>query len=154
MLAETEIEALWKAVLEHQSVYYVAKRCKVAPATVRKYRRLRAWDARLQQIQAKACALADRQVAEQRAKALMKYHALNMELLDALIEQLEAGHVWLFKAGLLGILEAVHGAVFSIDSLVDVGYYLEADLIEEVVRKAQELWIHSSCLFVSTHGAE
>lgn len=68
MLAETDIEALWKAFLEHQSVYYVAKKCKVAPTTVRKYRRLRDWDARLQSIRQQAQTLADRQVTQQRAK--------------------------------------------------------------------------------------
>jgi hypothetical protein len=91
MLAEAEIDTLWRSFLEHQSAYYVAKKCRVTPATVRKYRRVRRWDDRLQQIHSKASALADQKAAQQRAKAMLGLHALNQQILASLDEQLEAG---------------------------------------------------------------
>jgi hypothetical protein len=92
MLAETEIEALWKAFLEHQSVYYVAKRCKVAPATVRKYRRLRQWDERLRRIRQRACALAaDKNTALTPRKSGTAVQDIRMKIVDDIEERIKAG---------------------------------------------------------------
>ena len=92
MLAETEIEKLWKAFLEHQSVYYVAKQCKVAPATVRKYRRLRAWDERLRRIREMACALAaTKEVVVHPANLRERVHASSMEIVDDIEARMKAG---------------------------------------------------------------
>jgi hypothetical protein len=92
MLAETEIEALWKAFLEHQSVYYVAKRCKVAPATVRKYRRLRAWDERLRSIRQRARALAaTKELVVQPANHHARVHASSMKFVEDIEARMKAG---------------------------------------------------------------
>ena len=90
-LSEEEIEKLWRAFYEHQSNYYVAARCNVSPKTVRKYRTEREWDERLRQIRAKANALADSNDVLSLAEDIEVTHELQMELYEAIVEQLEAG---------------------------------------------------------------
>jgi hypothetical protein len=92
MLAEEDIERLWNAFLEHPSVYYVAKHCEVASATVRRYRLLRYRDERLRSIRRRACALAaDKNTALTPRKSGTAVQDIRMKIVDDIEERIKAG---------------------------------------------------------------
>jgi hypothetical protein len=65
---EELIEQMWLAYQEKQSDNYVAKKCRVANGTVRKYRERLGWADRLRRIRDKAAREADDQAAKRRAR--------------------------------------------------------------------------------------
>ena len=64
------IEAMYLAFQEKQSVNYVAKKIHIAPATVRRYRKMNKWDERIRSIEAKAHKKADLQTSNKLAAEL------------------------------------------------------------------------------------
>jgi hypothetical protein len=53
-LTQKQLDGMFKAYCEKQSEHYVSQKCAISRNTVRKYKRLEGWDARLVGIQQKA----------------------------------------------------------------------------------------------------
>ena len=69
-LSAEKTDAMWAAWQEKQTLYSVAKKCKVAYASVKKYRKLDNWDKRLAKINGKAMVKADATLTTRRAKQI------------------------------------------------------------------------------------
>jgi hypothetical protein len=69
-LSEQRIEEMFAAYCEQQSVRYVAEKCHVQRATVRRYRDNRGWDGRLNNVRNKAEEKIDDTIAARKAREL------------------------------------------------------------------------------------
>lgn len=74
-ISEQKIEEMFAAYCEQQTIRYVAEKCHVHRATVRRYRDSRGWDGRLAEVRKKTAEKVGNTIARDRAR--------NLQLIDA-----------------------------------------------------------------------
>lgn len=98
-LNENEIQKMFEAWQEKQTVQSVAIKCKVSPTTVRRYRRLFSWDERLNQIRRRAQQIVDEDAARRKARHIKMMQVIEKESLDVLQVPKERKDKDVMKAG-------------------------------------------------------
>lgn len=86
-LSSERIHQAWEAYQERQSAEHVAKKCGISWRTAERYRRLERWDERLAEINAKAQAAADYDLAAARAHSLRLLRAYKSKVEHALLKK-------------------------------------------------------------------
>jgi hypothetical protein len=102
-ISEKKLDAMFGAFCDHQSIRHVSNKCHVSPTTVRRYRKIHNWDARVDEIEKQVQAIQDETEVQRRDRHIKLARLME----DKAVAFLEANGITSCKVAVHALVAAV-----------------------------------------------